>query len=100
MQKKSKKNPLDYYPKVKTVSAVTQADGSVLVTGEIIDEGTDVIEYGGFSMDTIPIPEMLSNQVISYFSGNIFTAVYENFDISKTYYFRSWAANEIRIFIR
>ncbi len=92
--RKVEKDPLDYYPKVKTVAAVIQADGSVLVTGEIIDEGADVIEYGGFSMDTFPIPEMLSNQVISYFSGNIFTAVYENFDISKTYYFRSWAANE------
>jgi len=92
--KKVEKDVLSYYPKVKTVSAVPQPDGSVIVTGEIEDEGTTAIEYKGFCMDTVPEPEMLSNQQIVYMDGNMFTAVYPEFDLTKTYYFRSWAANE------
>src|SRR5689334_2336018 len=90
---KVEKDPLDYYPKVETVSAVVLDDGSVQVTGQIIDEGADAIEYGGFCMDTLSNPKMMSKQIIATNSGGTFTAIYENFDITKTYYFRSWAAN-------
>lgn len=92
--RKVEKDPLDYYPEVKTVSAIVQDDGSVLVTGEIADEGADVIQYAGFSMDTLAVPDMITNQIICQVNGTVFTTVYDNFDITKKYYFRSWAANE------
>lgn len=92
--KKIEKDPLDYYPNVRTVSAVVQDDGSVLVTGEIISEGASEILYSGFCMDLVNDPSMLSNQVICQRNGNFFTTVYENFDITKKYFFRSWAAND------
>ena len=92
--KKIEKDPRDYYPTVKTISAVVLDDGSVLVTGEITSEGASEILYSGFCMDSINDPSMLSNQVMGQRNGNIFTTIYENFDITKKYYFRSWAAND------
>ncbi len=92
--RKVEKDPLSYYPKVKTVSAVILDDGSVQVTGEIESEGTEPIEYAGFCMDTIPEPPMAKNQMITSVNGSSFSAIYQDFDITKKYYFRSWAANE------
>ncbi len=92
---KVEKNVHDYYPYVKTVSATVQTDGSVVLKGEIADEGASSIEYAGFCMDTVNNPDMLSNQAVSQgVSDGEFTAVYSGLDPYKTYYFRSWATNE------
>lgn len=85
---------MDYYPVVKTVSAVVQQDGSVKVTGEIVKQGADAIEYAGFSMDTVSIPAMVTNQMLTNtLQSNQFFVIYPQFELNKRYYFRSFATN-------
>lgn len=83
----------DYFPKITTVSATIQADGTVLVVGEIESEGADPIRYLGFGCSTDAQPDMLDRQVIAEYTDGKFTAVYSGFDVDSVYYFRSWAAN-------
>ena len=88
-------DPMAYYPEVKTVSAVIQNDGSVVVTGEITSNGTTPISYAGFCMDSTGSPEMLDAQELSDdVSSTTFTANYSGFDPYQTYYFRTFATNE------
>lgn len=82
-----------YNPEVKTVSATILPDGSVEVKGEIVSSGNTPIEYSGFCMDTLSVPEMLDNQILSGTSGNNFSTIYSGLDPYKRYYFRAWAAN-------
>lgn len=91
---KAKKNMDDYFPKVRTVSAVIQSDGSVLVTGSIDSKGAADVEYAGFSCSTSPSPKLLDRQAIANIDGNSFKAVYKGFDTDSTYYFISWATNK------
>lgn len=92
--RKAKKTMKEYYPEVNTVSATINPDGDVVVQAEIISEGEKPLKYIGFCMDTLPVPNMLSNQiVVTQLNGNSFSTTYQNFDPKKTYYFRSWAAN-------
>ncbi len=94
--KKAKKNVNDYYPEVETVSAIIQADGSVEVTAKILNKGTTDIEYAGFCMDTLGVPGMLSNQILSSsISDDLFTATYIGLAEYKSYFFRAWAANDV-----
>ncbi len=81
----------DYFPKVKTVSAVVLDDGSVEVKGQIISEGEAPIQNAGFCVSTNPVPTMLENQIIA---GSDFKAIYSGFDIYQKYYFRTWAVND------
>ena len=91
---KVEKNVMDYYPSVKTVSAIVLQDGSVEVKGEIISDGTTPIKYAGFCLDTIGMPGMLNFQALApVIQGNTFSVVYSGFDRYTRYYFRSWAAN-------
>jgi hypothetical protein len=100
---KAKKNMEDYYPKLNTTGATVTDDGDVVVEAEIVSAGTKRLEYWGFCMDTLPVPGMLSNQVIvSEINGSTFNTKYDNvtalysyyrFNPNKTYYFRSWATN-------
>lgn len=84
----------DYFPKITTISATVQPDGSVLVEGTVEDEGADALRYLGFCCSTNPEPQMLDRQVLASFDGVKFTAVYEGgFDPDSVYYFRAWAAN-------
>jgi hypothetical protein len=92
--KKALKNVDDYLPKVSIVSAEIQADGSVLVTGNIDSRGYAEVEYAGFSCNTHSEPKMLERQVIADVNGSTFTAIYKGFDVDSTYYFRSWATNK------
>jgi len=92
--KKTLSDPHDYYPKLKTVSATVQPDGSVTVKGEVISEGEAPIEYAGFCVDTVPVPGMAEGQAIVDVIGNTFEANYSGFDIHTTYYFRTWATNK------
>lgn len=94
--KKALKNVEDYYPVVKTVSATVAADGSVDVVAEISSAGSKPLKYTGFCVDTLPVPDMMSNQtIVTTMDGNLFRTSYSmSFDPDKTYYFRSWAAND------
>ncbi|MEO8148227.1 MAG: hypothetical protein ABI723_11340 [Bacteroidia bacterium] len=92
--KKTLKDVNDYFPEVKTVSAVVNPDGTVEVTGEIISEGNAEIENAGFCLSTDSVPYMLDGQVICNIDGSTFTATYSDFDPYKKYYFRSWATND------
>lgn len=84
----------DYFPKITTISATVQSDGTVLVEGTVEDEGADALRYLGFCCSANPEPQMLDRQVLAEFDGVHFTAVYEGgFDPDSVYYFRSWAAN-------
>jgi hypothetical protein len=84
----------DYFPKITTLSATVQPDGSVLVEGTVEDEGGAALRYLGFCCSTNPEPQMLDRQVLATFDGVNFTAVYEGgFDPDSVYHFRSWAAN-------
>jgi hypothetical protein len=101
--RKAKKDMKDYYPTVNTVSATITEDGDVIVEAEITSSGEKSLEHIGFCMDTVPVPKMLSNQVVvSTINGGNFSAKYSNinstlsynsFNPNKTYYFRSWATN-------
>lgn len=84
----------DYFPIVKTVSAVVQADGTVLVTGRIENEGEAEIEYVGFCMNNEGNPQMLDNQAVVALNGSQFTAIYGGLVEGETYYFRAWATND------
>ncbi|MCB9047359.1 MAG: hypothetical protein H6550_14590 [Chitinophagales bacterium] len=92
---KKKPDAKDYHPVVKTTGAEILSDGSVQVTGEIVATGYTDIVLAGFCMDTIPNPDLLSNQQsIDTLYGNTFRYVYKNLDGLHKYYFRAWAANE------
>jgi hypothetical protein len=96
--RKALKDVNDYFPKVKTVSAVIQQDGSVKVTANVESIGeakNSVMENVGFCVSTSSDPKMLDRQIISTLDGDMFTATYPvtNFSVDSVYYFRSWATN-------
>ena len=92
--KKVAKNVHDYDCGVKTTSLTRNADGSVTVTGTITYTGNTAIAYAGFCMDTLPHPDVPTNQQIATtINGNTFSCTYSGFDALKKYYFRAWAAN-------
>ncbi len=97
--KKPLKNVEDYFPKLKTVSAIVQANGSVMVTGEIESPGKTPgieIEYVGFCMNITGDPKILDAQLMSDLSGKSFSAIFpaDLFNANSAFYFRSWATNE------
>jgi hypothetical protein len=88
------KNVNDYYPQVKTTSVVVNSDGSVTVSGEVTSTGSTGIQYCGFCMDTIPNPDMLTNQSLATnLNGNVFSCTYSSLNALSTYYFKAFAAN-------
>lgn len=85
----------DYFPTVTTVSAAIQADGSVLVQGQIEAEGAAPIDYVGFSCSTRAQPDLTERQIIADYPGDsTFSAIYTGFEPDSTYYFQAWATNE------
>jgi len=90
------RNVEDYFPVVKTVSATIQADGSVLVEGEIESEGAAPLEYIGFSCSTYADHLISERQIMAEsLGGGRFTAVYSGgFEEDSVYYFKAWATNE------
>ncbi|MCB0706891.1 MAG: hypothetical protein KDC34_16360 [Saprospiraceae bacterium] len=91
---KALSNMDDYFPVVNTLSATIQADGTMLIVGELESEGAAGIEYLGFCCGTMNEPEMLDRQLIAEtFDGQYFSAVYSGFDPDSVYNFRSWATN-------
>jgi hypothetical protein len=93
---KTLRNVEDYFPGVNTVSATIQADGSVLVEGEIESEGAAPLEYIGFSCSTDADHLISERQIlVETLSGGRFKAVYSGgFEEDSVYYFKAWAANE------
>ncbi len=91
--RKALKDVNDYFPKIKTVSASIQNDGTVLVEGEIDSEGAAAIEHIGFCCSTSQNPLMLASQITTIVKGTKFSAIYSGFDYDSVYYFRSWATN-------
>jgi hypothetical protein len=91
---KALKNVEDYFPKVKTVSATVQTDGSVLVKGEVESTGNTEIEYAGACFSLNSDPKMDEHQLMANSSGS-FSVVFpaDMFVTDSTYYFRAWAAN-------
>jgi len=91
---KVEKDPMNYYPKVKTLSVEKLLDGTVRVTGQVVSQGNQPIEYAGFCMDTLPMPDMISNQMIApTISGDTFSCIYSSVDFPAKYYFRAWVNN-------
>lgn len=89
-----KKDPDDYYPELETESAVVLQDGSVRVTGRVVNNGGSPIEYAGFCMDTLSTPTLSDNQLLAMsITDDRFTAIYDNIEPYKRYFFRSWAGN-------
>lgn len=86
----------DYYPEIKTVTAIILPDGSFEVKGEIVSEGASPIKYVGVCMKIDTIPTMLDKQVIvDSVINNQFSVVYLGiFNENKRYYFRTWITNE------
>ena len=58
-------NVEDYYPEVKMVSTQVNAQGEVVVTGEVLSTGASELVAAGFCMDTVGNPVMLENQKLS-----------------------------------
>jgi hypothetical protein len=97
--RKPLKDVQDYFPEVKTVSAVIEDDGSVTVTGEIISQGKakgSAIENAGICFSTNSEPKMHERQVIASLSDNTFSVSIPaiTFNADSTYYFRTWAVND------
>lgn len=90
--RKALKDVNDYFPKIKLVSATVQANGSVLLTGEIESKGGSAIEHLGFCFNYSNPPTMLDNQ-ISLTAGSVFSAEVSGVSVDSVYYFRAWAAN-------
>ena len=92
---KVEKNVHNYYPEVKTTDVTILPDGTVKVSGEIISQGNTPLVLIGFCMDTIPSPDVLSNQQnVTELYGNTFTTIYKSLSSVHKYYFKAWAANE------
>ncbi len=90
--KKALKNVEDYFPKV-SLTATLQNDGSVLVVGDLLEEGASEVDVRGFCYSESPDFSINSNQLIVP-EGSSFEAFYfSNFDPTKTYYFKAFAAN-------
>gem|GEM_PF-1308637 len=93
--KKVESNVANYYPTVKTLSVTRQSDGSAIVVGQVTSSGDKPILYAGFCMDTVPVPDMITNQIITdTLTNNTFTARFSSFNPLKRYYFRAWVAND------
>jgi len=94
--RKPLKDVNDYFPKIKTISASVQTDGTLLLQGEIEPDSYGNIEYAGFCCSTNGDPQMLDRQMIATISGNTFSATYpiNNFHVDSVYYFKSWATND------
>jgi hypothetical protein len=93
--KKVEPDVLDYYPKVKTISATVLSDGSVDVIGEIESEGDAELEYAGFCASTNPVPTMMENEVlVDHLVNNRFEIIYTGLESSSKFYFRTWATNK------
>jgi hypothetical protein len=96
--RKALNNVNDYFPKIKTVSAVIQTDGSVKIIGDVQSIGmakNSVMDQVGFCVSTSAEPKMLDNQLIATLDGSTFTKNYPvtMFSVDSVYYFRSWATN-------
>jgi hypothetical protein len=93
--KKVEKDVRNYFPKVKTVSAVVQPDGTVKLTGQLTSTGAGEMNGVGFCMDTLPNPKMHYGQKIcDTLFDDSFYGTYAYLDATKPYYFRTWAVNE------
>lgn len=91
--RKALKDANDYLPKLKTVSATIQTDGTVLLQGEIVSEGAAAIKYIGFCCANSKNPNMAARQIIVTANDTKFSAIYSGFDVDSVYYFRTWATN-------
>ncbi|HTN17886.1 MAG TPA: hypothetical protein VL092_09415 [Chitinophagaceae bacterium] len=92
--RKVERDVSNYYPSASTDAVTVQADGSVLVSAQVLSEGSDPVKYAGFCMDTLPEPHMLSNQqTVDTIFGAHFHAVYKKLKPFTRYYFRSFVAN-------
>lgn len=86
----------DYFPKITTVSATIQTDGSVLVVGQIDSEGGDALTHLGVVSSLKKEPTLFDRQVptTTYDSDGKFKIVLTGgFNVDSTYYFRTWATN-------
>lgn len=92
--RKALKDVNDYFPKIKTVSATVQTDGSVLLRGEVDSKSEGNIEYLGFCCNTNGDPKIRDRQ-ITVASNGTFSATYPGgFNVDSIYYFKAWATNE------
>lgn len=92
--KKPYKDVNDYIPKVRTLSVTPQPDGSVIVKGLVIASGPTPINYAGFCMDTLPGPDITTNQAYATTnSGDTFSCTYSSLNALKRYYFKAWVTN-------
>jgi hypothetical protein len=90
--KKALKDVNDYFPKVTTVSAIVQNDGSLLVTGNITSQGDDAVKHCGMSLSTSSSPALNDRQLVASV-GTTFSCSYAALSPDSVYYIRAWAAN-------
>lgn len=90
--KKSLKNIEDYFPKVE-IKAEKQTDGTVKLTGIILEQGGDDINELGFCYAQTPDFSITSNQELATDVAQFQTTMQGPFDPTKTYYFKAFASN-------
>ncbi|MGV9013424.1 MAG: hypothetical protein ACOH13_12595 [Flavobacteriales bacterium] len=83
----------DYFPVVTTESVVENPDGSVLVTGRIVNTGEDEVQFAGICASSSSLPTMTENQALCQLDGDRFSTTYSGLDAFGTYYFRAFASN-------
>lgn len=88
----------EYLPEVEIISAEKTAEGKIEVRARLLSKGPRDLYYLGFCADSVPHPEINSNQILTpYLSGDEFVAVIGNTFFPGTYsqlYVNAFAAND------
>jgi len=80
-----------YLPEVKMVSVQMMGD-TIVLSGEVTNQGSFPLKYTGFCYSKNPLPQILENQILCG-GDKTFHAYVFNLQAKDTFYFRSFAAN-------
>ena len=79
---------------VTTISVNGISETELECTGEVIDNGSSIVDYRGFCWDTDPTPTISNNQLIEGSTGEgVFTSNITGLQANTTYYIRAFATN-------
>ena len=62
-------DPNDYFPQITEASIIPTSNGAVLVSA-LVSSDISELEAVGISFDTVPNPNLLSNQTFLFLDGN------------------------------
>lgn len=89
-----KKEELPNSPKVNTLNASNILLDKVTLNGEVIDQGTTVVNERGFVYsDKNPTPTISDNKIIVSGANGSFSILLANLNVNTLYYYRSYAIN-------